>query len=415
MKLNIRKNGVIQLGNYQVDEIIHQYGSPLYLYDELTLRNRCREMKSLCDLPGFQIHYSAKANTSIALMKIIRDEGIGVDAMSLGEVYLVELAGYNATEILFVSNNVSRNSFHQVSKKGLKVCIDSLDQLRTYGEINPGSEVYIRLNPPKGAGHHNKVITAGKVKFGIEWQKMEEARSIAKLFNLRITGLTVHIGSLFLDYTTYHETVILLLDLVKNYSKIDYIDFGGGFGIPYDRKNESPFPIQDYSNVFTSTLEKWMKETGRNPTFAIQPGRYLVAECGICLTSVHSTKVNNGIKFVGTDLGFNNLLRPEMYGAYHEIIHATKENTENMKLTTVVGNICESGDILGKDRILPATEVDDILIVKDTGAYGFCMASNYNSMLRPPELLLGLDGEIRMIRKQEPIRKLRPMPSLLNP
>jgi diaminopimelate decarboxylase len=143
-----------------------------------------------------------------------------------------------------------------------------------------------------------------------------------------------------------------------------------------------------------------MDETGRNPTFAIEPGRFLVAESGACLTEVHSTKVNCGIRFVGTDLGFNFLPRPELYGAYHEIIHATKDSREQEKVT-VVGNVCESGDYLGRDRILPKIKKGDILLVRDTGAYSFSMASNYNSMSRPVELLLQTNGRVKLIRKRE--------------
>ena len=395
-----RKDGELIFGDYSANDLIKKFGSPLYVYDEITLRKRCRDVMSICSLPNFKVYYSAKANTAIALLKIIKGEGLNVDAMTTGEIYQEKLAGFTAKEILFLSNNVNKNDFKEVIDQGIKVCIDSLDQLETYCKLCSKQKIYIRINPGEGLGHHEKVITAGKVKFGINPAEISEAIKIAEAYSNQIAGLQIHIGSLFLEKEFYLKVIGELLDLARLYPGIDYIDFGGGLGIPYDRKKESPFPLESFSQTLTSDLNRWMDETGRNPTFAIEPGRFLVAESGACLTEVHSTKVNCGIRFVGTDLGFNFFPRPELYGAYHEIIHATKDSHEQEKVT-IVGNVCESGDYLGRDRILPKVRKGDILLVRDTGAYSFSMASNYNSMSRPIELLLQADGRVKLIRKRE--------------
>jgi len=401
-----RKNGIIQFGTTSAKDLIEEYGSPLYIYSEEKIRKKCRQIKEICSLPNMQAYYSAKANSSVAILRIIREEGLFVDAMSLGEVYLEKLAGYATDEILFVSNNVQKKDFQELISQNIRVCIDSISQLKLYCSLHPKSKISIRINPGKGDGHHENVITAGKVKFGIEISCIEKAFDIAKEFGCEITGLHSHIGSLFLSSEIFLESVSVLLDLAKKYPQIDFLDFGGGFGIPYNRSNEEAFPIESFTKQFINKLQQWMEETGRVPSFAIEPGRFVVAEAGICLTTVQSVKSNSGIRFVGTDLGFNFLLRPQLYDSYHEIIHATNDDNSNLEKVTVVGNVCESGDNLGTDRMLPKIVDGDVLLIRDTGAYGMSMASNYNSMKRPAELLIGTDGKVTLIRKRETFEDL---------
>lgn len=404
----VRKNGEIHFGETAVSKIAEQFGTPLYLYDEKTLRDRCRKLKSICSLPNFKIYYSAKANTNISLLKIIKSEGLLVDAMSIGEIHQEKLAGFTKDEILFLSNNVDEEEFKQVAKEVDKVCVDSLPQLERYCTIKPGSSVYVRINPGegKGAGHHQKVVTAGKVKFGIEISAIDEAIAIAKKHNCKLNGFQIHIGSLFLTGEKYLEAIDALLALAKKYEDIEYIDFGGGIGMPYDRTKEKDFPFESFSKEFTERLQNWMDETGRKPIFAMEPGRFTVAESGMCLATVQAKKENAGIKFIGTNLGFNLLLRPEFYGSYHEIVHATSDDFSDAEEVHVVGNVCESGDHLGKDRTLPKIKEDDILLIRDTGAYGFSMASNYNAVRRPAEVLIKENGDLQLIRKRETLEDL---------
>lgn len=404
----IRKNGEIHFGETSVSQIAEQFSTPLYIYDEKTLRDRCRKLKSICNLPNFKVYYSAKANTNIALLKIIKEEGLLVDAMSIGEIYQEKLAGFTKDEILFLSNNVDEAEFKDVSQEVDKVCVDSLPQLETYCKIKKGGSVYIRINPGegKGDGHHQKVVTAGKVKFGIEISAIDEAIAIADKYGCKLNGFQIHIGSLFLTGEKYLEAIDALLELAKKYENIEYIDFGGGVGIPYDRTKEGSFPFESFSKAFTERLQNWMDETGRKPVFAMEPGRFAVAESGMCLATVQATKVNAGIKFIGTNLGFNLLLRPEFYGSYHEIVHATSDDMSNAEEVHIVGNVCESGDHLGKDRTLPKITEGDILLVRDTGAYGLSMASNYNAVRRPAEVLIKENGDLQLIRKRETLEDL---------
>ncbi|MDT8445924.1 MAG: diaminopimelate decarboxylase [bacterium] len=388
------------LGGRDPGDLARRFGTPLYLYDEAVLRRNASALAQLVPLDNFRVYYSAKANSNVSLLQIIRQEGLGVDALSAGEVLAEEAAGYKTPEILFVSNNVPQKTFDWMVQKGIRhCCVDSLGQMRRWLKAQQGGKVTLRLNPAQGAGHHEKVITAGKVKFGIEPELLDQAILEAQQLGGQVNGLMIHIGSLFLQAEPWLEAVDWLLGWAEKYPQIDYIDFGGGLGLPYDRSQEGEFPLADFGQALHQKLNQWMERNGRRPTFAIEPGRFVVAESGLCLVEVQSVKTNQGIRFVGTDLGFNFLIRPEMYGSFHQILHATK--TGEGPPVMVVGNVCESGDYLGKDRPLPDCEEGDLLLVRDTGAYGFSMASNYNSMGRPAEVLLETSGGERLIRRRE--------------
>ena len=387
-----------------VSELVEKFSSPLYVYSEMILRESCQKIKQLCPLKNFQVHYAVKANSNIALLKIIRSEGLQAEVISIPELKLAQMAGWKKKEILFSGNNITEEDLYFLIQNQFFICLDSLCQLETYFALG-GDNACIRINPLKGEGHHERVITAGKVKFGIDLPQVAAAFELAQKKNRKIVGINSHIGSLFLESAPFQKAAELLLQIAEKYPNINYIDFGGGFGIAY-KESEEDFSISNYAKKFTAILTEWLAKTKREVSFGIQPGRYIVAHAGCCLAKVNSIKNNQGINFLGTDLGFNFLLRPEFYGAYHKIIHCSN-NSKKTKKFTITGNICESGDVLGKDRNLPEdTKIGDMLAILDTGAYGFSMASNYNSMLRPAEILIDLKGEAKLIRKRESLSDL---------
>ena len=395
-------------GKYSAIELVKKFSSPLYVYDEKVLRKSCQKIKQLCNLKNFQIHYAVKANSNIALLKIIRSEGLQAEVISIPELKLAQMAGWKKEEILFSGNNITEEDLNWLVQNQFFICLDSLCQLETYFALG-GDNACIRINAIKGEGHHRRVVTAGRVKFGIDLSQVGKAFELAIEKNKKIVGINSHIGSLFLEHILFQEAALLLLKIAERYPSVEYIDFGGGFGIAY-KEDEKDFPIEKYSKKFTDMLENWtektQKKTKEKVIFAVQPGRYIMGHAGFCLAKVNSIKNNQGIDFLGTDLGFNFLLRPEFYGAYHKIFHCSNPS-KNTKKFTVTGNICESGDVLGKDRNLPEdTKVGDLLAILDTGAYGFSMASNYNSMFRPAEVLLDLKGEAKLIRKRESLSDL---------
>lgn len=399
-------------GNSSPDELLRIYGSPLYVYNEEILRQRCRDMISLVSYPHFIPSYSSKANSNLKLLEIIRDEGLYADAMSPGEIYSLLKAGFKPHEIFYIGNNVSKEEMQYAIENDITVSIDSLSQLKSYGEINPRGNVAIRLNPGVGAGHHEKVITAGEnTKFGINLEDIDRVKAILRQYNLILVGVNQHIGSLFLEGKPYLEGVKSLLNAAKNFDNLVFIDFGGGFGIPYRKQaGERPLNLSILGDELTELMYEFTSEYGKQVLFKTEPGRYIVAESGVLLGSVYSIKENNNIKYIGTDIGFNVLMRPVLYDAHHDIevyrdgrpIYPSEGDNE----VTIVGNICESGDIISQGRRLPKIEIDDIIGVMDAGAYGYSMSSNYNNRLRPAEVLIHSKGHHSLIRRRDTLDDL---------
>ena len=390
--------------------LIEKYGSPLYVYNETILKERCRELKNLVDYKYFYVNYSPKANSNLEILKIVRGEGFLTDAMSPGEIYVGLKAGFKPEEIFYISNNVNDEEFIYAVKAGVKISVDSVSQLERYGRINPGGRVAIRINPGVGAGHHKKVVTGGKkTKFGIEVRFLDEVKTILRKYNLKITGINQHIGSLFMDGESYIESVGSILSVAKEFDDLEFIDLGGGFGIPYHKQeNEPRLDLKLMGVKLTEIILNWIKDYGKEIIFKIEPGRYVVAESAILLGTVNAVKMNYDIKYIGTDLGFNVLLRPVMYDSYHdiEIYRKSDKSSARNEQVRIVGNICETGDIIAKDRMLPEIFEEDVIGVLDSGAYGFAMSSNYNNRLRPAEVLIDEDGNHRLIRRRENLEDL---------
>ena len=392
-------------------KLAEQFGTPLYIYNERILRERCREIKSLSPHPNLYAHFSAKANANPSLLKIIREEGLRVDAMSPGELFLEEQAGFTPKEIIYICNNVSEEELRIPLSKGLLIGVDSLAQMDALGRINPGGKAMIRFNPGIGAGHHQKVITAGsQTKFGIGRDDLPALREILKRYGLTLAGINQHIGSLFMGAQGYLDAMEVLLEVAEEFlPQLSVVDFGGGFGIPYHKYDQQPrLDMAELGRGMHELISKWAENHDYKGKFIIEPGRYVVAECGLLLGRVTATKNNGPIRFVGTDLGFNVLARPVLYDSYHdiEVYREGAPETEQGMPQTLVGNICESGDILAKDRLLPELREGDLLGALDAGAYGYAMSFPYTQRLRPAEVLIDQNGEPRLIRRRETVEDL---------
>ena len=387
-------------------KLIEEYGSPLYVYNERILRERCREIKNLVSYPHFSVNYSTKANNNLAFLQIVHEEGLNVDAMSPGEAHVEFMAGFKPEQIFFISNNVSKDEMQYAIDHNITLSVDSLSQLEQYGQLNPGGKVAARFNGGIGAGHHEKVVTAGKkTKFAINPEYIPEFKEILKKYNLTLVGINQHIGSLFMDGDKYIEGVKAILNIAKQFDDLEFVDLGGGFGIPYEKLNDQPrLDLKDLGEKLSKIMFDFAKEYGKEITFKVEPGRYISAECSVLLGTVHAVKQNNVHKFAGTDLGFNVLIRPAMYDSHHDI-EVYNDSTETEEIT-VVGNICESGDIIAHDRVLPKVKEGDVIGVLDAGAYGFSMASNYNNRLRPAEILIRENGDVVLTRKRDTFEDL---------
>ena len=394
--------------NEKVFELIQKYGSPLYVYDENALRKSCREMHDLLPEKKLRVNYSAKANSNIELLKIIRDEDIDVDAMSPGEIYLEKLAGYDSERIFYIGNNVSKDEMQYAVNEGVLVSVDSLSQLESYGQINPGGDVAVRFNPGIGTGHHQKVVTGGKkTKFGVQKEFVPQVKEIIGKYGLNLVGIDQHIGSLFMEEDPYIKGIESLLEIAACFPDLKFIDLGGGFGVPY-HEDEKRLDLRELSLRLNTVLDKFLETyDNRDVIFKIEPGRYIVAECGVLLGEVYSVKDNYGTTYVGTDLGFNVLMRPVLYDSYHAVnIIKTIDEEAGEETATIVGNICESGDIIADNRTIKKVNVGDIVAVENAGAYGFSMSSNYNCRQKPAEVLIDKDGKDRLIRRRDTFEDL---------
>lgn len=384
------------------ESLLERFGGPLYVYSERILRRRCWQMRHLVDYEPFRPDFSCKANSNLHLLRIIREEGLEADAMSPGEIFLLRQAGFAPEQILYVCNNVSAEEMRCAVEEGITVSLDSLSQIETFGKAFPGRKVALRFNPGEGAGGHDHVITAGEnTKFGINVEDAEKAADLLKQYNLTLRGINQHVGSNFLEGDAYVKGLEELCTLAERFPGLEFIDMGGGFGVPYHAE-EKPLDFVSLKEQLDRRLADFAARYG-HITIRTEPGRFVVAECGALLGSVWSLKENGGITYAGTDLGFNVLMRPILYDSYHEIeVYRQGERLSgNKQEYTVVGNICESGDKLAQGRMLPQLELGDTLVVRNAGAYGYSMASNYNSRFRPAEVLLTMDGEAKLIRRRE--------------
>ncbi|MBP3911318.1 MAG: diaminopimelate decarboxylase [Niameybacter sp.] len=391
-------------------DLITEYGSPLYVYNEEILRTRCREIKNLVTYENFVPHYSIKSNTNIHLLKIVHEEGLHADVMSPGEIYLALESGFTPEELFYIPNNATPCDMRYAIERGILTSVDSLSQLEMYGTLNPGGKVAIRFNPGIGAGHHEKVVTAGKkTKFGVNPEDIDKVNLLLEKYNLTLIGINQHIGSLFMNAEPYIQSTSFILEFAKQFDSLEFIDLGGGFGIPYHKQEgEARLDMQALGTKLDEVLHSFAADYGKKIQFQIEPGRYIPCESGIVLGTVTSLKSNGGIHYMGTDIGFNVLQRPIMYGSHHDIELYSQDSLPSHTLTpfTVVGNICESGDILATDRVLPTPHIGDLIGIMDSGAYGFCMSSSYNQRPRCAEVLIESTGAIRLIRKRETFEDL---------
>lgn len=372
------------IGGIKGIDLAERFGTPLYVYDAEIIRKRSREL--IRAFPDMHVHYAVKANANPSLLKLIRREGLGAEAVSPGEVLAAEAAGFKKKDISFTGPSLTEGELAFVSKRVGTVHLDSLTQLEIWGRSGLGKTASIRLNLGIGAGHHEHVKTGGDgSKFGIVPGDLSRAKEIANRYGVLITGVQQHIGSHVPDGSDYVEGAAALLEAARGFPDVTHIDFGGGFGVPY-RPEEARQDLMWIGREVSSLAKAFEAETGRTVVYALEPGRYPVAEAGSLLVRVVDLKETGRHTFVGVNSGFNHLIRPALYGAYHEIENVSRSGREGV--AAIAGNICESGDVFAWDRMLPLPKLGDVLAIRNTGAYGISMASTYNLRALPKEVLV---------------------------
>ena len=394
-------------------ELLKKYGSPLYIYKEDVLKKRSQEILDFKNnleknLNGIKInmHYSTKANNNPAILKIVKEYGLCVDCMSLLELSINQKCGFNKDQILYVCNNIDEDEMRAVYNSGVLICLDSISQIEMWGKNFPGTYIMVRINPGiKGVGHSKEVITSGKeTKFGITEENFDLLFNTVNKYNLNIIGIHQHLGSLFLNdkIENYISGVNRGLDVIRRhegFNNIQIIDLGGGFGVPY--KSEEKLDFKLLEKKLLDVLKDFVKEYSKLKEMKFEPGRYIPCESGIIVGKSNAVKYENNTYWIGTDIGMNQLVRPSMYGAYHET-RVLSDSSSKEITANICGNICESGDVLAKERRVSLPKVGDMVLVYNAGAYGYSMASNYTGRLRPAEVMISNNVD-RLIRKRETI------------
>jgi len=398
-------------GGVDVVELAETYGTPLYVTDEYMVRDNFRRYNSAFE--AADKYYAVKANGNLAILKILASEGAGADVFSGGELQLVKSAGIPKDKILFNGNSKSEEDLRAVVDAGVKVSVDSQDEMRTLSaiavEMGKEVEIAIRVNPDVSPKVNPKIATGlRESKFGIPFYEVIATCEDAKMLpNIALTGLHCHIGSQILDVSVFREATEKMMNLVEElYARgmeLEFVDLGGGLGISHRKEEKAQTPT-DLADAILPTFDARLNSLGIKLKLVLEPGRSIVGPATILLSRVNTVKQAYK-NFVAIDAGFNLFMRPVMYDAYHEVVVANKLNEEASVLCTVVGPVCESGDILAKDRLLPEVARGDLIAILNAGAYGFSMSSQYNGRPRCAEVLI-CDGKVDVIREKESVDDL---------
>lgn len=391
--------GRYQIGGVDVLQITEQHDAPLYVYDAATMKRQYARMTAaFASVKRLRINYACKALTNVSVLRLFNRWGSGLDTVSIQEVELGLLAGFDPHDILFTPNCVSLNEISEAVAKGVRINIDNIEILEQFGQRHPGVPVCIRINPHIMAGGNSK-ISVGHIdsKFGISIHQLPHVLKVVEALGLKIEGLHMHTGSDIYDAQVFLRAVEILLRAASDFPDLDYLDFGSGFKVAY-KAGGIETDIEDLGEQLSTRFNEFCDEYGRDLELMFEPGKFLVSEAGTFLVKTNVVKTTTASVFAGVDSGLNHLIRPMFYEAFHEITNVSNAGGKP-RIYSVVGYICET-DTFGVNRRLAEVREGDILAMANAGAYSFMMASNYNSRFRPAEVLV-LDGAAHLIRRRE--------------
>jgi diaminopimelate decarboxylase/aspartate kinase len=351
--------------------------SSAYVYDLATVRAACERLLALQNVG--RVFFAIKANSNPDVLRTVGETGVNFECVSPGEIrrVLTLFPELDRQRILFTPNFAPRREYESALDEGVFVTLDNLHPLREWGRIFAGRDVILRLDTGQGRGHHEHVRTAGaQSKFGIPLLELDEARELAAGTGARVVGLHAHTGSGILKADNWHDVARTLAEIAAGFPDVQYLDVGGGLGVP-EKPGQRPLDMAALDASLAA-----IRAAAPEYELWLEPGRYIVAEAGVLLATVTQVKGKGDMQYVGVSTGMNSLIRPALYGAYHEIVNLTRLDEPAVQVVNVVGPNCETGDRLGNDRLLPTCREGDVLLIATTGAYGYVMSSHYN--LRDP-------------------------------
>ncbi len=384
--------------------VAEAFGSPVYVYDAEKMQSQYQRLtNAFSKVEKLRINYAVKALSNLSVLKLLKKMGSGLDTVSIQEVQLGLLAGFTPDRIIYTPNGVSMEEIEEVAQLGVQINIDNLSILEQFGTKHPTTPVCIRINPHVMAGG-NSNISVGHIdsKFGISIHQVPHLLRIIENTQMHINGIHMHTGSDILDIEVFLYAAEILFKTASHFKELEFIDFGSGFKVPY-KKGDIETNVEELGKKLSRRFNAFCKEYGRELTLAFEPGKFLVSEAGYFLAKVNVVKQTTSTVFAGIDSGFNHLIRPMFYGSQHHI-----ENISNPKgkerFYTVVGYICET-DTFGSNRRISEIKEGDILCFRNAGAYCFSMSSNYNSRVRPAEVLWH-NGKAHLIRERETLEDI---------
>ncbi len=393
-----------QLSNQQLKAIAQQFGTPTYVYHAEKIAEQYQTLTTAFSGQDVKIFYACKALTNINVLKYVKSIGANVDCSSINEAKLALYAGFEPSCVLYTSNGIAFGEIEEAQSLGIHINIDSLSNLekfgKKYGHTYP---VGIRLRPNIMAGGNLKISTGhDKSKFGIPVDQIDEVLKVVADNNIFIKNLHIHTGSDIKDVAVFVKGIEVLFDIIPLFKELEVIDLGGGFKVPY-KKGDAETDINLLAQEVGKAFANHPNPNGKPLQVWFEPGKYLVSECGYLLTEVSVLKETINTTFASVNSGFNHLIRPMFYDAYHKITNISNLAGEE-KIYTITGNICET-DTFATDRKLNEINEGDFLVFANAGAYGFEMSSNFNSRYKPAEVLVK-DGAFHLIRKRDTFEDL---------
>lgn len=381
-----------------------EFGTPIYIYDGEKITNQVKILQEAFSEVPVKIKYATKALSNISILKLIRRAGAGVDAVSIEEVRLGMMAGFSPEEIMYTPSGVGFEEIREAVKLGIMINLDSLPLMEEFGLVYGGSvPACIRINPHIMAGGNLKISTGHKEsKFGISIEQLPLILESVAKHKLQIVGLHIHTGSDILDAEVFLQGGNVLFEAAMKFSDLKFLDFGGGFKVAY-KPHDVSTDVMEVGKKVGEAFQDFCKRYGRQLELWLEPGKFLVSEAGFLLVKTNVVKESTSVTFVGVDSGLNHLIRPMMYDAYHSVYNLSNLDGKKSKYN-VVGYICET-DTIAANRELTEVKSGDLLVIKNAGAYGYSMASNYNSRMRPAEILIW-EGKAHQIRKRESFEDL---------